>query len=565
MKKLRLKNMNIGWKYGSALIIVFLLFGIATAAVAWQVQGIGQDVDALERRGDRAINIQKMGSLTRSQGIRIEAYAREENDEFVTEYEDRASQFNDIANGMEARLDTEKQQNLFTQIMDNKQQMDQLFNELVNASSNAQQVSVANEAGEVRSTTIDLISQLETTVNEDRQEAIADAKQSQTTTMIVLIAAIVVAIVIGAVIVIAISRVVKTNLTKVVDVSNQVAQNNLAVEKIDYDGNDEIGQMAEATNAMVDNLKEMVGRISEISETVSSQSEELNQSSNEVKEGAEQISSTMEELSSGAESQANNASDLSKNMTQFDQQVQESNESGQMIHESSKEVLELTGDGQDMMTQSVQQMATVDQIVKDAVEKVDSLDQQSQQISKLVSVIQDIAEQTNLLALNAAIEAARAGEHGQGFAVVADEVRKLAEQVSNSVGEITGIVDSIQNESSNVVNSLQSGYSEVEKGTEQIKTTGETFDQISGAVGEMSNQIQQVTENLSDIASKTQEMNSSVQEIASVSEESAAGIQQTSSSAEESAATMEEVAASSDQLAQLAEDLNGLVREFKLK
>src|SRR5690606_30819113 len=104
-----------------------------------------------------------------------------------------------------------------------------------------------------------------------------------------------------------------------------------------------------------------------------------------------------------------------------------------------------------------------DQIVQDAVRKVEGLDEQTQQISKLVSVIQDVAEQTNLLALNASIEAARAGEHGRGFAVVADEVRKLAEQVSASIADITGIVTNIQSESNTVSKSLQEGYKEVEQ------------------------------------------------------------------------------------------------------
>src|SRR5690606_22846435 len=99
----------------------------------------------------------------------------------------------------------------------------------------------------------------------------------------------------------------------------------------------------------------------------------------------------------------------------------------------SDHVLQLTADGTNLMKASVNQMNRIDEIVSDAVNKVQGLDQQSSEISNLVSVIKDIADQTNLLSLNAAIEAARAGEHGQGFAVVAHEVRKLAEQVASSV------------------------------------------------------------------------------------------------------------------------------------
>ena len=139
----------------------------------------------------------------------------------------------------------------------------------------------------------------------------------------------------------------------------------------------------------------------------------------------------------------------------------------------------MTDKGSQLMDSSTKKMSKIDQIVKDSVQKVKDLDAQSQEIFKLVVVIKDVADQTNFLALNAAIEAARAGEHGRGFSVVAEEVRKLAEQTATSVTDITRIVNNIQNGFSVVTESLQDGYKEVEQGTNQIETTGETFNEIA--------------------------------------------------------------------------------------
>lgn len=373
-----------------------------------------------------------------------------------------------------------------------------------------------------------------------------------------------ISIILGVIIIWFSANLITKPIIKVTEQMAYLANGDLTKELLLIKSKDEISRLADAMNLLHNNLRNSMKKVSETSETLTSHSEELSQSADEVKMGSEQVASTVQELAAGSETQANNASDLASVMNTFVETVQEANESGLRIEGNSKAVLSMTNDGAELMKQSIQQMEKIHSIVNESVEKVAGLDKQSQEISNLVTVIKDVADQTNLLALNAAIEAARAGEHGKGFAVVADEVRKLAEQVSNSVTDITGIVDNIQKETFIVSDSLKVGYKEVELGKTQIESTGETFEGISVAVTEMVNSITTIGKNLSEISASTQEMNSSVVEIASVSEESAAGIEQTSASVQQTSSIMEEVAGSSKHLANLAEELNTLVREFKL-
>ncbi|MBS4195714.1 methyl-accepting chemotaxis protein [Lederbergia citri] len=353
-------------------------------------------------------------------------------------------------------------------------------------------------------------------------------------------------------------------IKKVMERMKLIASGDLSQSSLETKSRDEIAQLVVATNEMNGRIRELVSEINTVSENITSQSEEMMQSANEVNSGSQQIAATMEELATGTEAQASNASELAAIMVTFSTTVHEANENGERVQRASTDVLGMTNEGSQLMETSSQQMEKIDQIVQDAVHKVKGLDEKSQEISKLVSVIQDIADQTNLLALNAAIEAARAGEQGRGFAVVADEVRKLAEQVSNSVADITGIVAGIQNESSIVTDSLQAGYKEVAQGTNQIESTKETFEKISSAVTEMVENIKTVSDNIMHISSNSEKMQNSITEIAAISEESAAGAEETSASSEEISSSMEEVANNSADLAKLAENLNGLINRFKL-
>jgi len=568
LKKAKWSNIKIGTKYILAFSVSIVLFLVAGFMIFNQLQNVQGDMEALERRGDRSINLTEMGSLLRTKDIRVADYVNFESQDLIKQFEERRATFNELEAQIRPKMDTEEQKKLYDRIVLNDKKMNDLFmNELVPAvdEKGASGATVTrNQIGAIRTETVNLLQELKGIVNEERQLAIQQAKDSLAKSVLTLLISIVAAAVVGTILIIFVNRMIQRNLRKVVHMSNEISNGNLQVESMDYDGKDEVGQLASSINEMKDSLRSVIQQVSTASESVSSQSEELTQSSNEVKEGSEQVASTMQELASGAESQANHSTTLSEKMEGFLGKIQQAHDSGEQVTKSSNEVLTMTDEGSALMKQSVEQMSTIDEIVKDAVKKVEGLDEQSKEISKLIQVINDIAEQTNLLSLNAAIEAARAGEHGKGFAVVADEVRKLAEQVTASVGDITNIVNNIQNESNAVVHSLQTGYDQVDEGSKQIKVTGETFENIRGSVSEMATKITVISENLTDISNDSQEMNGSIQEIASVSEESAAGVEQASASAQQTSSAMDEVSNSSSDLAQLAEQLNEQVQKFKV-
>lgn len=369
----------------------------------------------------------------------------------------------------------------------------------------------------------------------------------------------------GTIIAIYTSMVIARPIKQVASRMEAISNGELEAEPIKTKLKDEIGQLVHSVNGMNENLRDMVKQMAVVSDNVTGQSEELTQYADEVMAGSQQIAVTMEELSRGAEDQATSATTLIEKMSKFSQEIMQVAVKGDSIKEESQGMLTMTNDGSDYMETSIQQMNSINEKMKQSHAMVVGLDHKTNEITKLVSVIQEIAGQTNLLALNAAIEAARAGEHGRGFAVVADEVRKLAEQVGKSVAEITEIVKDIQNESKQVVQSLDDGYQSVEEGTAQIQTTGKTFNELKQKIEQVGTQIEAMSSSLYEVLDDTQEISGSIEGIAAVSEESAAGVEEVSATAQQSSSSMEEVSKSAKQLEENAGELNTLIQQFKLK
>ena len=156
-----------------------------------------------------------------------------------------------------------------------------------------------------------------------------------------------------------------------------------------------------------------------------------------------------------------------------------------------------------------------------ASDRILALGERSQEIGRVLVIIDDIAEQTKILALNAAIEAARAGEAGKGFAVVAEEIRKLADSVTESTSEIGRVVREIQSSSSALVMSTEKASKKVSEGKDLARRTADSLDTIVSQVEETTDSAKQISIATQQQRSASEQVVISMREMADVATQAA--------------------------------------------
>lgn len=326
-------------------------------------------------------------------------------------------------------------------------------------------------------------------------------------------------------------------------------------ERITYESEDEIGQLADALRGTTKNLSDYVNEISAILQCMATgdlteDSDEITDflgdfasikesfvhilkrfnstltniqtSADEVEEGANGISQSSQALAEGATDQASAIQQLDATVTSV----------ANMATESARETQQAYDDIQKTVSDAEQEKEKV----KELTDEMRRIYEISSEIGNIIVTIENIASQTNLLSLNASIEAARAGEAGKGFAVVADQIGKLAADSANSAAETKELISKT--------------VQEIEKGNAVTETVSQSFDRVIASMNTFADVAHQINETAVNQASALEQVNQGIDQLS-------AAVQNTASSSEESAAI-------SEQLSAKAEELDTLVRKFKL-
>jgi len=353
---------------------------------------------------------------------------------------------------------------------------------------------------------------------------------------------------IGAVIAWRIARSISLPLGDAAQMLEEIADGHLT-RRLNLQRKDEIGSLAQTMDTFADSLqKEIVdplGKLAQgdlrievsprddedvlrnalkkLGDDLSNIVQDIQDSSNQIDSGSGQVADSSQALSQGATQQASSLEEINSSLQQLTSQTEHNADSSRTAQQLTEGVKR---DAEAGNTQMEQLNGAMGEIVK-----------ASDDIYKIIKVIDEIAFQTNLLALNAAVEAARAGQHGKGFAVVAEEVRNLAARSAKAARETSDLI--------------QGAMEKAEAGSSMANMTAESLEKIVNGVIRASDIV-------TEIAHASTEQAEGIKQIT-------AGVGQIDDVTQQNTASAEETAAASAELRNQAANLKGLVQHFQLQ
>ena len=344
------------------------------------------------------------------------------------------------------------------------------------------------------------------------------------------------AVLLAVAMVLFLNRIIAVPLGTISGIAGRVASGDLTVKVPQADRADEVGDLARAFRAMIENLRRTTREINEGVGVLASSSSE--------------ILATTTQVAAGAAETATAVSETTATVEEVKQTAQVSSQKAKAVSESAQRVAQVSKAGRKSVEEATQGMHRIQEQMESIAGSIVRLSEQSQAIGEIIATVNDLAEQSNLLAVNAAIEAARAGEQGKGFAVVAQEVKSLAEQSKQATAQVRTILGDIQKATSAAVLATEQGSKAVEAGVKQSAEAGESIRLLADGIAEAAQAATQIAASSQQQMAGMDQVALAMENIKQASAQNVAGTKQA------------EVAA--QQLHELGQRLKQLAAQYKV-